>query len=274
MGITASGYYAWRQCPESVRGKQNRELISVIGRIFGESHGTYGSPRVSESLKEEGYRCSRPRVARLMRVMGIRAKAARKYQATTYSGHDEPIAPNLLQQDFTTEHPNEIWTTDITYVPTEKGWQYLTVVLDVFNRQIVGRSTSKCLTAETTVAPAIDMAWQERKPQSGLIIHSDRGVQYASKIFRDKIKQYGMIQSMSGKMTRYESNCYDNAITESFFKTLKTEWVYTHRYQTHEEARSSLFEYIEVFYNRKRKHSTLGYQSPVDFERNYHLTTV
>jgi putative transposase len=197
-----------------------------------------------------------------MRSMGIRSKVAKKFKVTTNSSHNEPIAHNLLDQVFEADFVNDAWTSDLTYVWTGSGWLYLTVIMDLYNREIIGHSFSKRMTAETTVNPALDMALMHRKPAPGVVIHSDRGIQYASKSFRERLEKHGLIQSMSGK-----GNCYDNAVTETFFKTLKTELVYTEHYRTREEARNSLFEYIEVFYNRKRKHSALGYKSPVEYLR-------
>jgi putative transposase len=256
LQVSVSGYYGWTQRPESNRSKQNREIRAAIKKIHKENHEVYGSPRIANSLKDEGYRCSRPRTARLMRFMNIRAKTVKKFKVTTDSNHNEPVAPNLLDQNFSAAIPNEVWTSDITYVRTGSGWQYLTIILDLFNREIIGRSISSTLSTQTTVSAALEMAVMHRQPS--------RGVQYASKAFREKLDNYGMIQSMSGK-----GNCYDNAVTESFFKTLKTEWVYGRWFRNQEDTRHSLFEYIELFYNRKRKHSTLGYRSPIAFLQQY-----
>ena len=260
LQVSVSGYYGWTQRHESTRSKQNRELMDVIKQIHDASHKIYGSPCIAACLQEKGYQCSRRRTARLMRVLGIQSRIARKYKVTTDSQHTYPIEPNLLDQKFSASLRNKVWTSDITYIQTGSGWLSLTVMLDLFNREIVGHSFSSRLTAETTVTPALEMAFLNRRPATGLIVHSDRGSQYASETFRKKLDNYRMIQSMSGKR-----NCYDNAVTETFFKTLKTEWVYGTRYRNHKEARHSLFEYIEVFYNRQRKHSTLGYKSPIEF---------
>ena len=260
LQVSVSGYYGWIQRPESKRSKQNRELKDAIKQIHDDSYKIYGSPRITASLLKKGYQCSRNRIARLMRVLGIRSKVAKKFKVTTDSNHNFLIAENLLDQNFSADAPNKVWTSDITYLRSGCGWQYLTVMLDLFNREIVGYSFSSRLTAETTVNPALEMALLHRKLAPGLIVHSDRGSQYASETFRNKLQKYGFIQSMSGK-----GNCYDNAVTETFFKTLKTEWVYGNYFRNHEEARQSLFEYIEVFYNRERKHSTLGYKSPVEY---------
>lgn len=223
LRVSASGYYGWAQRPESQRSKKTQELKEAIKAIHDEYYEAYGSPRIADELRKRGLQCSRSRVARLMRSMGLRAKAARKFKVTTDSNHNEPIAPNLLGQEFSVDTPFEVWSSDITYLRTASGWQYLTVILELFNREIIGYSLSSQLTTETTVNAALDMAVFQRQPPRGVILHSDRGVQYASKSFREKLEKHGMIQSMSGK-----GNCYDNAVTETFFKTLKTEWTYCH----------------------------------------------
>jgi len=228
--------------------------------IHSESHCIYGSPRITDTLKAEGFKVSRPRVARLMRQYGIRAKTVRKFKITTQSDHHFPISPNLLEQDFSAERFGTVWTSDITYIRTSEGWLYLTIILDLYNRQIVGWSMSSGLTAMQTVIPALCMAFNRHKPLPGLIFHSDRGVQYACQKFRDQLAKYHFVQSMSSI-----GNCYDNAVSESFFSTLKKEHVYHYQYRTHNNAKQSIFQYIEVFYNRIRKHSTLGYLSPVEF---------
>nr|WP_242456745.1 IS3 family transposase [Prosthecochloris ethylica] len=220
LEVSVSSYYAWIQRLENHRAQENRQLCEAIQRMHEEKYQTYGSPRMTAELRKNGYKCSRPRVARLMQSLGIQAKTARKFKVTTDSNHQEPIAPNLLDQEFHVDQPNEVWTSDLTYVRTGAGWQYLTVILELFNREIIGYSLSPRLTAESTVNVALDMAVLHRQPPAGVILHSDRGVQYASKSFRKRLKKYGMIQSMSGK-----GNCYDNAVTETFFKTLKTEWM-------------------------------------------------
>jgi len=230
--------------------------------IHAESNHIYGSPRITDTLKKEGFKVSRPRVARLMSQHGIRAKTVRKFKVTTYSDHHFPISPNLLDQDFNADRFGEVWTSDITYIRTSGGWLYLTVVQDLFNRQIVGWSMSYGLMATQTTILALKMAYDRYRPAPGLIFHSDRGVQYACEDFREQLIEYQMIQSMSGK-----GNCYDNAVTESFFSTLKKEHVYHCCYKTRLQAKQSIFYYIEIFYNRIRKHSTLEYRSPVEFAK-------
>jgi putative transposase len=235
-------------------------LLKKIRIIHEQSRQTYGSPRVTIELHKLGYTCSRARVARLMAKNNINAKTKRKFKVTTESDHNYPLPADLLNQDFTADYPNKIWVSDITYIWTKAGWLYLTIILDLFNRQIVGWSMSQRLTAITTTLPALNDAFRRQRPDAGLIFHSDRGVQYACHEFRNKLAEYKMAQSMSGK-----GNCYDNAVAESFFHTLKTELVYFEKYETKEQAIQSLFEYIEVFYNRQRIHSTLGYLTPVEY---------
>ena len=261
LSVSRSGYYEWRKRTPGKREQENEKLLDEIKKIHKDSRETYGSPRITLELHKLGYSCSRPRVARIMGRHDIYAKTKRKFKPTTTdSNHDEPISPNLLKQKFTAEEYNQIWVSDITYIRTSAGWLYLTVIIDLYNRQVVGWSMSHRLTAETTTVAALIHAKQRQQPPKGLIFHSDRGVQYACKKFRKKIAEYKMVQSMSGK-----GNCYDNAVAESFFKTLKTELVYFEKYITRKQAQSSIFEYIEVFYNRKRIHSTLGYKTPMEF---------
>lgn len=261
LQISRSGYYDWIDRPESKRAKENRELLMAIQEIHKNSREIYGSPKITEELPDYGLKASRPRVARLMAKNGIRSKIKRKFKVTTNSDHKLPISPNLLDQDFHVSAPGLIWVSDITYIRTGEGWLYLTTVIDLFHRKVVGWSMSRRMTAEQTTLAALKHACKRYRPAPGLVFHSDRGVQYASDDFRRVLKKNKMLQSMSGK-----GNCYDNAVAESFFKTLKTELVYHERYRTRLQARASIFEYIEVFYNRKRKHSYLGYLSPEQFE--------
>lgn len=260
--VSRSGYYDWFERPDSQRFLNNKILLKEIRDIHKNSRKTYGSPRIADELNDRGFVCSRPRTARLMSMNGIQAKTKKKFKVTTSSDHDYPIAPNLLKQDFWTDTTNQIWVGDITYIRTWQGWLYLTIILDLFNRKVVGWSMSDRLTANTTTIPAFIQAVKQYQPLPGLIFHSDRGVQYACDNFRALLKTFKVIQSMSGK-----GNCYDNAVAESFFHTLKTELVYHETYRTRSEAKTSLFEYIEVFYNRVRKHSTLGYKSPEQYEQ-------
>ena len=262
IGASRSGYYGWKRQPQSKRQKENEKILMEIKESHKNSHKVYGSPRITEDLQAKGTKCSKNRVARLMKVHGIIAKTKKKFKATTNSKHNLPVAENLLNQDFAAEKPNTVWVSDITYIWTLEGWLYLAVILDLYSRQVVGWAMSDRLTADFVIK-ALHQAIGKRNPVRGCIFHSDRGVQYASADFRDVLNRHGFIQSMSRK-----GNCYDNAVSESFFHTLKTEHVYDYRYETRAEAIQSVFEYIEVFYNRQRRHSAIGYRSPVSFELN------
>jgi transposase InsO family protein len=260
IGASRSGYYRWRRQPQSKRQKENEKILMEIKESHKNSRRVYGSPRITKDLQARGTKCSENRVARLMKIHGIIAKAKKKFKATTNSKHNLTVAENLLNQNFVADKPNTVWVSDITYIPTLEGWLYLIVILDLYSRQVVGWAMSDRLTSGFAVK-SLYQAIGRRQPASGCILHSDRGVQYASADFRDVLKAYGFIQSMSRK-----SNCYDNAVAESFFHTLKTEHVYDYRYKARTEAIQSVFEYIEMFYNRHRRHSALGYRSPVSFE--------
>jgi putative transposase len=259
LEVSPSGFYDWLRRPESPRAAEDRALVAKIQAVHGDSRRTYGSPRVHASLKAEGYRIGRKRVARLMRENDIRARTKRKFRVTTDSRHDHPVAPNRLDRQFTVEAPNTVWLADISYIPTREGWLYLAVVLDLYSRQVVGWAMDEEMPQELTLA-ALDMALKRRRPLPGLMHHSDRGSQYAA-AYQARLAEHGIVGSMSRK-----GNCWDNAPMESFFHTLKTERVHHRDYQTRDEARRDIFEYIEVFYNRQRRHSTLGYLSPVQFE--------
>jgi putative transposase len=260
LDVSSSGFYDWLERPESPRAVENRALVAKIQAIHGDSRRTYGSPRVHASLQDAGYRIGRNRVARLMRNNAIRAKTKRKFRVTTDSRHDHPVAPNRLDRQFEVAAPNTVWIADISYIPTREGWLYLAVVLDLFSRQVVGWAMDQQMPQELTLA-ALDMAIQRRRPLPGCMHHSDRGSQYAAGDYQKQLAKYGMVCSMSRK-----GNCWDNAPMESFFHSLKTEQVHHCDYQTRDEARRDIFEYIEVFYNRQRRHSTLGYLSPAQFE--------
>jgi putative transposase len=260
IGASRSGYYRWKIQPQSKRQQENEKILMEIKESHKNSRRAYGSPRITEDLQAKGMKCGENRVALLMKIHGIVGKAKKKFKATTNSKHALPVAENLLKQNFAAEKPNTVWVSDITYVWTSEGWLYLAVILDLFSRQVVGWAMSDRLTSGFVVK-ALYQAIGRRHPSSGCILHSDRGIQYASTDFRDVLSAYGFIQSMSRK-----GNCYDNAVAESFFHTLKTEHVYDYRYETRAEARQSIFEYIEMFYNRQRRHSALGYRSPVSFE--------
>jgi transposase InsO family protein len=260
LDVSSSGFYDWLERPESPRAVENRALVAKIQAIHGDSRRTYGSPRVHASLQDAGYRIGRNRVARLMRDNAIRARTKRKFRVTTDSRHDHPVAPNRLDRQFEVAAPNTVWVADISYIPTREGWLYLAVVLDLFSRQVVGWAMDQQMPQELTLA-ALDMAIQRRRPLPGCMHHSDRGSQYAAGDYQKQLAKYGMVCSMSRK-----GNCWDNAPMESFFHSLKTEQVHHCDYQTRDEARRDIFEYIEVFYNRQRRHSTLGYLSPAQFE--------
>jgi putative transposase len=260
LEASPSGFYDWLRRPESPRATEDRALVEKIQAVHGDSRRTYGSPRVHASLKAEGYRIGRKRVARLMRENNIRARTKRKFKVTTDSRHDHPVAPNLLDRQFTVEAPDTVWLADISYIWTREGWLYLAVVLDLFSRQVVGWAMDEQMPQELTLA-ALDMALKRRRPLPGLMHHSDRGSQYAAGAYQKRLAEYGIVCSMSRK-----GNCWDNAPMESFFHTLKTELVHHRDYLTRDQARRDIFEYIEVFYNRQRRHSTLGYLSPAQFE--------
>ena len=260
LGVSASGYYAWRIRPESVRTKSDRELMAQIKRIHQESKGVYGSPRVHAELVAQGIRVGRHKVARLMRLQRLRGCPKKRFRVTTDRNPHHAVAKNLLKQDFAADGPNRIWASDITYIPTREGWLYLAVVMDLYSRRIVGWSMSPWL-GRRLVLDALRMAIDARRPEGVLIHHSDRGSQYTSDDFRKELAKHGIKCSMSST-----GNCYDNAVVESFFGVLKRERVNRVRYRTRDEARADLFEYIEVFYNRKRRHGYLGNISPDDFE--------
>jgi len=268
LDVSSSGYYAWRQRPVSAREMANRELYKKIKAVYNESHGTYGSPRVYHQLKRQGVACSEKRVARLMRLRGLRARQTKGYRTTTRRHKDHPVAPNLLKRDFVAQRPNQKWLSDITYIPTQEGWLYLAVVLDLFSRRIVGWAMSERMTGDLTVA-ALQMAIHRCQPELDLIHHSDQGSQYTAGEYQALLKDHGIQVSMNGA-----GSWYDNAPMESFFGTLKSEWVNHHSYHARAEARSDIFYYIEAFYNRRRLHSSLHYLSPEEYEQLYHQRSV
>ena len=260
LKVSASGYYAWRTRPESARARSDRALMPEIRRVHRESKGVYGSPRVHAELVASGHRVGRHKVARLMRLERLRGCPKRRFRVTTQRDPSHPVAKNLLRQDFSTDAPNRRWAADITYIPTREGWLYLAVVMDLYSRRIVGWSMSRWMNRRLVLS-ALRMAIDGRQPEGELIHHSDRGGQYTSDDFRDALARHGIDCSMSGA-----GNCYDNACVESFFGLLKRERVNRVRYRTRDQARADLFDYIEVFYNRKRRHGYLGNISPADFE--------
>jgi transposase InsO family protein len=261
LEVSTSGYYGWRRRKESRRSQQNRKLLTEIKAIHAESDATYGSPRIHRELQSRSIRCGENRVARLMRLNEVRPKQVRRYKATTSSRHSMPVAENHLNRQFDPERPNEVWAADITFVWTGEGWLYLAVVMDLFSRRIIGWSMQSRL-KQTLVTRALKMALHSRQTGSSLLCHSDRGSQYASGSYQALLAGASIACSMSRK-----GDCWDNAPVESFFATLKRERVYHRRYQTREEARVDLFQYLEVWYNRKRRHSSLGYLSPADYEK-------
>ncbi len=264
LGVSLSGYRAWKRGGTASRQRlTDSQMLALIRAIHAELKGAYGSPRMVRELRARGFPASKERVERLMREHGIRARHKRRYKVTTDSKHGLPVADNLLDRNFTPSAPNQAWTSDITYLWTDEGWLYLAIVLDLFNREVVGWSMRPRMTADI-VTDALTMAWFRKRPAPGLMHHSDRGSQYASHVFQEKLKEYGMICSMSRK-----GNCWDNAPTESWFNSFKNERVHGVRYATHADMKAASFEYIEVFYNRKRQHSTLGYKSPVQFLENW-----
>lgn len=261
--MTRAAFYKWLHRSSSVTEQKQKKIVAEINRIHSlPKLASYGSPRIHREINRSGTKCSVNTVAKLMRREGIRAKSAPRFRvATTDSRHDFPIAPNLLNQQFTARKPNQIWLSDFTYLPTREGFTYLCAFLDLCSRRIVGWATSKKIDTQLALA-AFDQAFALRQPESGLIIHTDRGSQYASLAFRSRLKQCGCQPSMSRK-----GNCYDNAPMESFFKSFKVEEVYHETYETHEQATRSVTDYIERFYNPKRIHSALEFESPIQFEK-------
>jgi len=264
LQVSRSGFYAWRRRPAAQRTRQNQLLGLEIAAIFAESRHRYGSPRVHAELRDRGQRTGRKRGARLMRRAGLRARERRRFRRTTDSGHRMAVTDNLLARQFAVAQPDTSWATDITYLWTLEGWLYLAVILDLFSRRVVGWAISERL--ERGIAlDALTMALRNRRPPHGLLHHSDRGSQYASHEYRQLLAANGMRSSMSRR-----GNCWDNAVAESFFATLKLELVYQTQWRTRADAHSAVFEYIELFYNRRRRHSALGYLSPEQFENRSH----
>jgi putative transposase len=261
LEVSRAGYYAWRDRPASRRQARRQRLAAQIAVVHQENRCVYGSPRICRALKAAGEQACENTVAKCMRELGLCARRKRKFvPQTTDSRHDHPVAKNILDRQFAAEKPNAKWVVDITYIPTDEGWLYLAGVLDLYSRKIVGWSMTDHMQWHL-VGAALEMALTQRHPPEGLLHHSDRGVQYACDDYRQLLTKAGMEVSMSHK-----GDCWDNAVMESFWSTLKTELVYHEHYATREAARASIFEYIEVFYNRKRLHSALGYQSPEAFE--------
>ena len=261
LRVSRSGYYRWLKRKPSRRKLDNQRLDTEIREIYDGSKGRYGSPKITQELRDRGRRVGKNRVAKRMRKAGLRSKIRRKYKVTTNSKHNFAVAPNLLERNFTAPAPDKVWVSDITYLATRTGWLYLTVIIDVFSRMVVGWALSSSLGHEMVIA-ALKRANQRRRPAKGLIFHSDRGVQYACTGFRKELEKNRFVQSMSRK-----GDCWDNAVAESFFGIMKTELVYHEKYEGHQDTLHSIFEYIEAFYNRERRHSTLGYLCPVEYEK-------
>ena len=264
LAVSISGYRAWRRGGKPDRTRlSDPQAVALVKSIHAEVKAAYGSRRMHRELQGRGHRIGLSRVERLMSEHGIRARHKRRFKATTDSKHSMLVAPNLLQRNFTPQAPNRVWAGDITYIHTGEGWLYLAIVLDLFNREVVGWSIKTRMTADI-VTDALTMAWFRRKPGAGVIFHSDRGSQYASQAMCARLQEYGMTASMSRK-----GDCWDNAPSESFFNSLKNERVHGTNYATRADAEADLFQYIEVFYNRSRRHSTLGYSSPIQFMQDW-----
>jgi len=263
LAVSRSGYYAWRKRPVSASSQRREELTRRIQSIHATKyHDVYGSPRLQAELEAQGHRCNRKTVAKCMKEAGIKASTMKMFRVTTTdSNHPHPVAANVVDREFAPSQKNQTWTADITYIPTHEGWLYLAAVEDLYSRKIVGWSMSDRIDSRLVV-DALQMAVQRELPSAGLVAHSDRGVQYASEHYQVLLRQNDITCSMSRK-----GNCWDNAPMESFFATLKKELVHRERYQTRSQARQSLFEYIETFYNRVRRHSTIGYLAPIKFEQ-------
>lgn len=261
FAVSRSGCYEWSGRPESARRQADRHLAANIKHVFQASRQTYGTRRIREALHDQGYQVSRARIGRLLAKQGLHCQTRQRFRATTNSTPHLPVAPNRLERQFQATAPDRAYVGDITYVATGEGWLYLAVFLELFSRQVVGWAMSAQMTAEVVVA-ALHMARRRRRPNPGLLVHSDRGSQYASGRFQAILQEYGYVGSMSRK-----GNCWDNAPAESFFHTLKMELIHQRRFATRAQARQEIFEYIEVFYNRQRKHSTLGYRPPDEFDQ-------
>jgi putative transposase len=260
LDVSRSGYYAWWKRPPPERARVDEQLAAEIAASYKRSRGTYGSPRVHADLRARGVQVGRKRIARLMRERGIEARRKRPFRRTTDSNHALPVAPNVLERAFTMNAPNEAWVTDVTYITTGEGWVYLAAILDLFSRRVVGWAASGRNDTELALT-ALNRALRSRRPLSGLLHHSDRGSPYASDDYRAVLGAYGIVASMSRT-----GDCWDNAVAESFFATLKAEHVDHQRYATRAEAVSSISDYVEHFYNPARRHSHLGYLSPIEFE--------
>lgn len=261
LGVSRSGFYYWRRRSEpGPRAEAQATLDELVAAAFHHFRRRYGAPRITRHLREQGHCYDGKTVASSLRRQGLRAKAAKRFKATTDSNHNRPVAENLLEQDFSAERPNQKWAGDITYLWTDEGWVYLAVILDLYSRQVIGWAMNKTMTAKL-VCDALQMALWRRKMPQGVIVHTDRGSQYCSKRYQRMLRRHDLVCSMSGK-----GNCYDNACAETFFHSMKIEAIYGEQFPTRHSIRQEVFEYIETFYNTIRQHSTLGYISPAAFE--------
>lgn len=266
LNVSRSAYNQWRSQLSNLSPRQERRttLKEKICTIHSQSKGTYGSPRIAAQMRRDGTPVNEKTVAKIMHDNDIRAKTKKKFKVTTTSTKTQNAAPNLVKQHFSASRPNQLWTSDLTYIWTREGWLYLAIILDVFARRIVGYAMNERLTA-SLVTTALQQALTHRQPAAKLVLHSDRGSQYASDEVRSMISAHGLVQSMSGT-----GNCYDNAITETFFHSLKTEMIFWQRFDTRDEARGKIFDYIECWYNRQRLHSSLDYRTPAEFEQQFY----
>ena len=260
LKVTRAGFYKWQRGGVSKRVKKRQKLLEEIKKIHEDSRGNYGSPRIHEELKRKGFHCNHKTVEGIMQENGIRARRKKRFRVTTDSNHKLPVAENVLNRQFQVKEKDQVWVSDITYVDTEEGWLYLAVFIDLYSRKVLGWSMSSWMTAEF-VLNAFRMAIGKRGCRVTPLVHSDRGSQYASELLRAELELRSCTQSMSRK-----GNCWDNAVAESFFSTLKTELVYQEKFKTKKEAEDKIFDYVEIFYNRQRIHSTLNYLTPEEFE--------
>ena len=268
MQVSRSGFYRWRNGAKSQRQREYEIMIPIVKEVHAQSRGTYGARRVASEMTAKGYSCGRYKAKTIMKFAGVAARQKRKFKVTTDSKHNLPVAPNLLDRQFDIQDPDRVYVSDITYIWTQEGWLYLAVVIDLFSRQVVGWSMSNRMKTDLVI-DAITMARWRRSPGAGVIFHSDRGSQYCSNKFQKELKEHDMICSMSRK-----GNCWDNAVAESFFGSLKAERVFFANYKTREDAKRDIVDYIEMFYNSRRRHSYLGYISPKEFEEQRLLKKV
>ncbi len=267
LDVSRSGYYAWCRRPESERSKRRKRITQRIHQIFVKSRRLYGSPKITQILrKEDGERVSQKMVAKIMRENELRSRTVRKYKATTYSNHNYPVQENVLNQTFVAQRPNQVYMADITYIPTDEGWVYLASLMDLYSRKIVGWRADARMTKELCIA-ALEQAFKRQSPAGSVLHHSDRGSQYASHDYQNKMQEYDMVGSMSRK-----GNCFDNACIESFHSIIKRELVYLEKFKTRKQAIQRIFEYIEIWYNRERVHASIDFLSPAEYERRYFHT--